>query len=477
MGRQYSLEEKERAIQLFQILGHYTWVIAELGYPSRTMLHYWIKEYRRTGNIEVTNKTRRKFSVEHRKHAVEYYLSHGRSIKNTITALEYPGATLLGEWLREDLPKEQRKWSCKFNGHAIKYTTEQKAEIVQKYCSGQTPSQISKESLYNAYLNFDDNFDDQYITEYSGEWFKPINVGREKDGGYKYGGLWGAQSILTDFKEYMKDGGDGEQRINYTAETYKLKKANLIDVLGLCPIRYSFNPESPASVYENVVGKKKVLEQFKNKGIEIYTEGFSYAMADSLTSVHHFPTEYGETPIFGGIEVPVSTITYRETLNYGGFSLGNENPGYFLKYNRMRVANQWGDQENQVTSEYYLFTLPYKVLSGETVIDFNISEDGEYWNYILTNNSSIKAPSNDHNTNGYNAFYKGNQIIGSEDGGWSVCPMDDSRIAFYAMNDRILSYKLPEGQTADTIFAKALMSDNQVAYRAVNRKGQITANK
>ena len=145
MGQQYSLEEKERAIQLFQILGHYTWVIAELGYPSRTMLHYWIKEYRRTGKIEVTNKTRRKYTVEQRKHAIEYYLSHGRSIKNTITALGYPGATLLGEWLREALPKEQRKWSCKFNGHAIKYTPEQKAEIVQKYCSGQTPSQISKE--------------------------------------------------------------------------------------------------------------------------------------------------------------------------------------------------------------------------------------------------------------------------------------------------------------------------------------------
>lgn len=76
MGQQYSLEEKKRAIQLFQILGHYTWVIAELGYPSRTMLHYWIKEYRRTGKIEVTNKTRRKYTVEQRKHAVEYYLSH-----------------------------------------------------------------------------------------------------------------------------------------------------------------------------------------------------------------------------------------------------------------------------------------------------------------------------------------------------------------------------------------------------------------
>ena len=118
MGQQYSMEEKERAIQLFQILGHYTWVIAELGYPSRTMLHYWIKEYRRTGKIEIINKTRSKYTVEQRKHAVEYYLSHGRSIKNTITALGYPGATLLGEWLKEDLPKEQRKCSCIFNGHS-----------------------------------------------------------------------------------------------------------------------------------------------------------------------------------------------------------------------------------------------------------------------------------------------------------------------------------------------------------------------
>lgn len=67
LGRQYSLEEKERAIQLFQILGHYTWVIAELGYPSRTMLHYWIKEYRRTGKIEVANKTRSKYTIKQRK--------------------------------------------------------------------------------------------------------------------------------------------------------------------------------------------------------------------------------------------------------------------------------------------------------------------------------------------------------------------------------------------------------------------------
>ena len=142
MGQQYSLEEKERAIQLFQILGHYTWVIAELGYPSRTMLHYWIKEYRRTGKIEVANKTRSKYTVEQRKQAVEYYISHGRSIKNTITALGYPSATLLGEWLREDLPKEQRKWSCKFNGHAIKYTAEQKLRLFRSIAAVKSFSNI-----------------------------------------------------------------------------------------------------------------------------------------------------------------------------------------------------------------------------------------------------------------------------------------------------------------------------------------------
>lgn len=316
--------------------------------------------------------------------------------------------------------------------------------------------------LYNANLSFDDNFDDQYPTTYAGAYFKPENIGREKDGGFKLGGFWGAQSHLTDFKHYMQDKADGPARIEYTADTYKLVKANLIDVLGLCPIRYSYNPDSPSSVFENVAGKQKVLQLFKQKGIEIYTEGFSYAMSNSLSMVHHFPTEYGEVPIFGGIEVPLSTLTYRETLNYGGFYLGNENPGYYLKYNRMRVASNWSDtQEQGLTREYYLFTLPYKVLANEVVVDFSISDNGQFWNYFLTNNSSIKAPSNDQDNSSFNAFYKGAQILGSENGGWSACPVDANRIAFYAVTSKTIKYPLPAGQMADMIYAKALYGAKQ----------------
>jgi hypothetical protein len=48
-GHQYSKEEKMAAIHLYNKLEHYTWVIAELGYPSRGMLMLWVKEYKSTG--------------------------------------------------------------------------------------------------------------------------------------------------------------------------------------------------------------------------------------------------------------------------------------------------------------------------------------------------------------------------------------------------------------------------------------------
>lgn len=105
MGHQYSKEEKMAAIQLFNKLGHYTWVIAELGYPSRGMLMLWVKEYKSTG--QVARKDTHKYSEEQRKIAVDYYLNNGMSIKKTVTALGYPGKTLLGEWINEDVPREK----------------------------------------------------------------------------------------------------------------------------------------------------------------------------------------------------------------------------------------------------------------------------------------------------------------------------------------------------------------------------------
>lgn len=54
MGKQYSAEEKLKAVQLYEKLGDITRVMTELGYPSpRTLLYVWLKKYRE-GALEET---------------------------------------------------------------------------------------------------------------------------------------------------------------------------------------------------------------------------------------------------------------------------------------------------------------------------------------------------------------------------------------------------------------------------------------
>lgn len=141
MGRRYTHEEKETAIKLFKELGHITAVMHTLGYPSsRTMLYTWIRQ-ERDGSPCLERKT--KYTAEQRKTAVEYYLKNGRSISKTVTALGYPGKTLLKEWLKKDLPEEKLFHYCNYSGNVIKYNKERKAEIITEYCSGRTPKQLS----------------------------------------------------------------------------------------------------------------------------------------------------------------------------------------------------------------------------------------------------------------------------------------------------------------------------------------------
>lgn len=90
-------------------------------------------------------KDTHKYSEEQRKIAVDYYLNNGMSIKKTVTALGYPDKTLLGEWINADVPREKIRYRCKRSGNVVRYSKEQKIEAVSKYCSGASPTEISKE--------------------------------------------------------------------------------------------------------------------------------------------------------------------------------------------------------------------------------------------------------------------------------------------------------------------------------------------
>ena len=103
----YSNEERMKVINLYIEYGYNARaVIRELGYPSRNRLAIWYKEYKENGTLDrFENQKHSKYSEDQRQKAVEYYLSNGKSINNTIKALGYPGKTTLCEWLNEDAPR------------------------------------------------------------------------------------------------------------------------------------------------------------------------------------------------------------------------------------------------------------------------------------------------------------------------------------------------------------------------------------
>ena len=158
--RIFTNEEKLKAIELFiQYDFSPGAVITQIGYPShRSVLYRWYKAYKANGDCfpEKLKRGRSKYTGEQKRIAVDYYLTHGKSLKKTINALGYPGTTCLCEWLNELAPGQNRKWFCKRNDHMVRCSQDQKCPAVLEYTSGEkTVSQIaeelniSKETVYS----------------------------------------------------------------------------------------------------------------------------------------------------------------------------------------------------------------------------------------------------------------------------------------------------------------------------------------
>lgn len=144
----YTYEEKMKAVQLYIEYGRSPASVQyELGYPSRSCLNKWYHKYIENGDLREPEKAgSSKYTYEQRKAAIDYYLSHGKSVKGTILALGYPGKSTLCEWLNEDVPDKKRKWFCKRTSSVVRCSQEQKNQAIVDYCSGdKTPKQISEE--------------------------------------------------------------------------------------------------------------------------------------------------------------------------------------------------------------------------------------------------------------------------------------------------------------------------------------------
>lgn len=150
----FSYGDRNRAIQLLiKYNMAYARVRKELGYPSKTALFNWYKEYIKNNELHENYVKRPRYSDEECLRAVNYYLEHGKNISHTVKALGYPCRSKLSEWIRELAPQE--KGHCNTGRSLVKYPQEFKKQAVISLCSREKPARevaekygISRVSLY-----------------------------------------------------------------------------------------------------------------------------------------------------------------------------------------------------------------------------------------------------------------------------------------------------------------------------------------
>ena len=110
--RHYTRDVKLKAVQLYIKYDKSPAAVRyELGYPTRSCLYRWYQESIDHNSSFPEEKVRRsKYTPEQRKAAIDYYLTHGKSISRTICVLGYSGKSALCDQLNEDFEDSDRKW-------------------------------------------------------------------------------------------------------------------------------------------------------------------------------------------------------------------------------------------------------------------------------------------------------------------------------------------------------------------------------
>ncbi|WOD12955.1 IS3 family transposase [Pseudomonas sp. NyZ704] len=133
----YSYEDRMRAVQLYIRYGKRTApVIRELGYPSRKNLPRWYRAYIEAGDLPKGYcRSSPRYSVRQKEVAVEYYMSHGRSLAVTSRVLGYPSRGILASWVDELRPGTRRVLTS--TNALAPFAPEQKRQAVSALCDRQ----------------------------------------------------------------------------------------------------------------------------------------------------------------------------------------------------------------------------------------------------------------------------------------------------------------------------------------------------
>jgi hypothetical protein len=169
---------------------------------------------------------------------------------------------------------------------------------------------------------------------------------------------------------------------------------------------------------------------------------------------------------FGGEPLPLTAMVYRKAAIFGGASGGGVRPQESLFGNsRPGLWFEHATDRREITDFYYLIALPYGKVHR---LDATRYDTAGTLRTIQLEGGSVVAM--DVAGTGYRVVLAGKTI--AQDGA-TTCPVDATKIAFYAREGGRLSYPLPEGWTAATVTARVLTVDGRKEMAVSIVSGEI----
>ena len=317
---------------------------------------------------------------------------------------------------------------------------------------------------YNCIVTLSDNYDDAYRS--SPAWDPKIIAGRPDGELWESRNWTGENSYIIGLAKYMA--GPGMERVRYTCEQYKLPKTTHIDVLSYFSIRNDWDHEHPASGIKNLhEGRFRILEEFAKRGVDVSSEALRYAFIGKISSFWYM-TGPGACP-FGGTPIPLLPTIYRKSAVWGQSGRSTDILDHVMKmlfYNGCSHAIVRADNSlNDALDTFYLVMVPWFQLHARNIESFQ--REGEGTIIHMEGNATVDI---DWSSKSYSASLNGTRIL---EAGSTFCPLDENRIAFYSINAKELTAKLPSGWQASEIRASTLSTSGREPIPVTAENGVI----
>jgi hypothetical protein len=306
----------------------------------------------------------------------------------------------------------------------------------------------------NAVVTLSDNYDDAYRS--SPEWNEDV-VARRPDGELWKSRSWtGEESYILGLAKYME--GPGVERVRYTCERYKLQKTTHVDVLSYYAIRNDWDRTRPASGIRNLTaGRYRVLEEFAKRQVDVTSEALRYPMIGHISNFWY--GQFSSACPFGGSIIPLLPLIYRKSAVWG-YSGGSRADHAFDRINQFFYGAcphsiLRGDMDRtKITDTWYLDLLPWFHLHTLNIESFD--RDGDHVTIGLEGNSHIVL---NWATKKYSIVLDGVEVAREDS---TFCPVNNDKIAFYALTPQTLTATLPAGWKAEEMAAVALSTGKRV---------------